>query len=351
MLRNRLAQVPPPNPAAPTPEIHIDLSGLAESIWRWFIDHIDDLGSAIVSGIETALREAAQAVWEAIWHSSANIVTQIPPDLSYNFGPYRAIAGDTTSLAVGGATLALVLLGLRTLLSTMIGYDQLVTHVLTRLIPSVFLTLAYPALIVRGIQLVNDAAHALGSTAIGGSLVTGLATILTFQPPPVPSLMLPYALLWLVLMYFGVRLLVRLTYGLFRLMVALIFGPVALILWAIPQTEWVTWLWLRELLGWATTPLLVTACLAMAVPLAAGREGVLSAVLFGIAGMQAAYDVVGLLGVGQRSSSSLLRAAMNEATQVARTISAERRAQELVDSNRDRNAAIAAAVAGRYGAH
>jgi hypothetical protein len=36
------------------------------------------------------------------------------------------------------------------------------------------------------------------------------------------------------------------------------------------------------------TPLLVTACLAMAAPLAGGREGFFGALVFGLAGLQAA---------------------------------------------------------------
>src|SRR5215471_19140525 len=83
-------------------------------------------------------------------------------------------------------------------------------------------------------------------------------------------------------------------------MVALACGPLALMLWAIPQTEWVTWFWLRELLGWATTPLLVTACLALAIPLASGRSGFVAAAAFGIAGLQAAYDLAGLLSLAPR---------------------------------------------------
>ena len=66
-------------------------------------------------------------------------------------------------------------------------------------------------------------------------------------------------------------LLIRVTYSLLRFTVALVFGPLAIILWAIPQTEWVTRFWLRELVGWGTTPLLVTACMALALPLASGR--------------------------------------------------------------------------------
>jgi hypothetical protein len=114
---------------------------------------------------------------------------------------------------------------------------------------------------------------------------------------PLPILLVPYLLLWLLMIFYGVRLLVRLVYSLFRLLVALVFGPVAIILWAIPQTEWVTWFWLRELVGWGTTPLLVTACLAMAIPLASLHSGVLAGASFSLAGMMAAYDLAGLLSV------------------------------------------------------
>src|SRR5579859_5058072 len=165
MFSTHMAQQPPPASAPPV-DVHIDLSGIAELIWRWFMDHIDELGTAILVPLENALRVAAQAVWDAVWHSSANILTQIPPDLSYNFGPYRAIATNPVPIAMGGATLALVLLGLRTIASTVVGRDHLATHLLTRLIPAVFLTLAYPVLVARGIGLVNTVAEALGSEAI-----------------------------------------------------------------------------------------------------------------------------------------------------------------------------------------
>jgi len=330
MSSTHMAQQLQPSPPSSPVEIRIDLSGIAELIWRWFMDHISELGTAILIPLESALRAAAQAVWDAVWHSSANIVTQIPTDLSYSFGPYREVANNSTPLAVGGATLALVLLGLRTIAGTVAGRDNVVNHALTRLIPAVFLTLAYPVLVARGIGLVNTAAEALGSAAIGGGVASGLGRLLIFQAPGALPLLMPYMIVWLLLIYFGVRLLIRLAYGLFRLLVALIFGPVALILWAIPQTEWVTWFWLRELLGWMTTPLLVTACLAMAVPIASGRDGFLAAAVFGIAGMQAAYDLVGLLGAAQRSNG-LLRPAFGEVVDAAKFANAHSRAEMAME--------------------
>jgi hypothetical protein len=143
------------------------------------------------------------------------------------------------------------------------------------------------------------AATGLGQVAIGEALAFP-------SPPGDIALSIGYALLWLLLIYYGVRLIIRLAYSLFRLLVALVFGPVAIILWAIPQTEWITGLWLRELVGWATTPLLVTACLAMAIPLASGRSGFLAAAAFGIAGLQAAYDLAGLLAFGHAWGGSLI---------------------------------------------
>jgi hypothetical protein len=106
-----------------------------------------------------------------------------------------------------------------------------------------------------------------------------------------------YLFLWLLLIFFAVRLLIRTGYGLFRFLVALVFGPAAIILWAIPQTEWLTSVWLHELIGWGITPLLVVVCLALAIPLAAGQSGFLGAFVFGIAGLQAAHDLVGLLSL------------------------------------------------------
>jgi hypothetical protein len=181
------AQSDPPPTSAPGPiDVHIDLSGLANLIWQSFIDHIGDVGTAVWSGIRDHLPEigmaiwtplgnflhdAARAVWDGVWHSSINIVTQIPADLTYNSPAYRAIATNPVPLAVGGATLALVLLGLRTLFGSMVGRDHVLTHVTGRLIPAVFLTLAYPVLVVRAVQLLNAAAGAVGLQAAVSTLV------------------------------------------------------------------------------------------------------------------------------------------------------------------------------------
>jgi|SRR5579859_3331105 len=298
-----------PPPPAPNIDIHVDLSGLANLIWQSFIDHIGDLGTAVWAGIKDhigdvgtviwtplantllgALHSAVQAVWSATFGALANILGQLPPEWTYDSPTYRAIATDPVPVAIGGATLALVLLGLRTLLGSMVGRDHVITHVTGRLIPAVMLTLAYPILVARGVQLLNAAAGAVG-------LKAAVSTLVEFPDVALSGADIPLVLLWVFLLFYGLRLLLRIAYSLIRFTVALVFGPVAIMLWAVPQTEWVTWFWLRELVGWGTTPLLVAVALSIAVPLALGRSGELAAAAFGIAGFMAAYDLVGVLGL------------------------------------------------------
>jgi hypothetical protein len=303
-----LAQEQPQPP--PAPIIKIDLDGLANLIWQSFIDHIGDVGNATWSGIKANLPDIGQSVWtplstwlesgvhasaEATWNAMfptiSTLMFQLPAALTTNLPAYRAVAMDPLPVAVGGATLALVMLGIRTLFGAMIGHDHVVTHIAARIIPATAMAAGYLVLVGFALGLINTLGATVGPQAFAG--------MLAFPSAPNPALILPYVGLWLFLIWYAVRLLVRLAYGLFRFLLALVFGPVALVLWAIPQTEWVTGFWLREFIGWGTSPLLVVVAVSLAIPLAAGQAGFLGAVLFGIGGLQAAHDVVGLLASGR----------------------------------------------------
>jgi hypothetical protein len=173
------AQADPPAPSQPAPgplDVHVDLSGLASLIWSSFIDHIGDVGNAIWTPLSqwltSGIHSAVVAVWDATFGALGNFLSQLPPEWTYDNPAYRAIATDPVAVAVGGATLALVLLGLRTLFGSMVGRDHVITHVTGRLIPAVFLTLAYPVLVVRAVQLLNAAAGPVASAAAIATLVS-----------------------------------------------------------------------------------------------------------------------------------------------------------------------------------
>ena len=86
------------------------------------------------------------------------------------------------------------------------------------------------------------------------------------------------------------------------------------------------------------------ACLAMVVPLASGQDGFLGAVVFGIAGMQAAYDLVGVVGVAQRSTS-LLHGAQREGVQALRLAADEQRSLMAIQVARE----LSSSSRGQYG--
>lgn len=294
------------DPPPPAPIIKIDLDGLAQLIWQWFINHIGDVGNAAWSALkpqigdigqtlwtpftgwlEEGLRSSADATWNSMFVSIGTLPFQLPAALTTGLGAYQAIAMNPLEVVVGGATLAFVLLGLRTLFGAAVGRDHVATHISGRIIPAVAMSAGYVVLVAQAIGLINAIAGAVPRSALGG--------MLAFPSSPNPALILPYAVVWLLMIWFAIRLMIRLAYGLIRFLVALVFGPVALILWAIPQTEWVTSFWLHEFIGWGTTPILVAVAIAFAVPLAAGQAGFLGAALFGIGGLQVAHDLVGML--------------------------------------------------------
>lgn len=279
----------------PSDGFHLDLGGLGDAIWHSFLSQLPDIGTAIWTPVSTWLQNGLHASAEAVWSNSfvamSTMLFQLPAALTYNLPAYEAIATNPVPVAVGGATLALVLLGLRTLFGAMIGRDSVITHVTGRLIPAVAACVGYTVLVTQSVGLINTVGGSVGPLAFGG--------LVAFPSAPNPALILPYAALWLLLIFYSIKLLVRVAYSLFRFLVALVFGPVALILWAIPQTEWVTSFWIREFVGWGTTPILVAVALAMAIPLAIGQAGFLGAALFGIAGLQAAHDLAGLFAASK----------------------------------------------------
>ena len=222
-VADQAGQQPPAQPAGPV-DVHLDLSGLANLIWQQLLAHLGDIGAAIWQGLRDhlgeigqalwtplsawlvdGLREAAQATWDGIFGAVPLLLSQLPAELTYNLPAYRAIATDPLPVAVGGATLALVLLGLRTGLGALVGRDHVLTHVTGRLIPATFLALAYPILVVRAIGVLNAAAAAVPSRT--------LTSLVTFPALSNPQLLLPYLLLWGLLIFFGVRLLVRTGYA------------------------------------------------------------------------------------------------------------------------------------------
>jgi hypothetical protein len=287
-MPDRVGQIQPP-------DVHIDFGALGDAVWHSFINQLPTVGQAVWTPLsewlQAGIHNSADALWANAYVAIGSMLFQLPPMLTYRLPAYQAIATNPVPVAVGGATLALVLLGLRTLFGAMVGRDNVIAHVTGRLIPAAGACVGYTVLVTWTVDHINEIAAAVGGAAFNG--------FLAFPTAPNPALLIPYVVLWLLLIFYTLKLLIRVAYSLFRFLVALVFGPVAIILWAIPQTEWVTSFWVREFIGWGTTPLLVAVALSLAIPLAIGQAGFLGAALFGIAGLKAAADLAGLFAMSK----------------------------------------------------
>ena len=163
-VRMLLQQADPP-PAAQSPgpiNVHIDLSGLANLIWQSFIDHIGDVGALwqgisnnigligntiwtpLASTLEGGLRGATQSVWRRP-SAPGQHLRPAAARMDLRNRAYRAIATDRAGrrrrrhAGDRAARAAHAVRGDG-------GPRPVITHVTGRLIPAVFLTLAYPAL-------------------------------------------------------------------------------------------------------------------------------------------------------------------------------------------------------------
>jgi len=94
------------------------------------------------TAIDRQLARRQRTSGQAYRRCSPNLTTpfnSIPASLTYDLpGPTARIAANPVPVAAGGVTLALVLLGLRTVIGAMVGRDHVVTHISGRVIPRPF---------------------------------------------------------------------------------------------------------------------------------------------------------------------------------------------------------------------
>jgi len=189
--------------------------------WAGIRDHLSEIATAIwtplSAWLQEGLRAAAEETWNGMFSSVPLLFNSIPASLTYDLPAYRANrcqpgAGCRWWRDVGSGP-AWATDGHRG-----DGRARPRGHPHQRAgHPAAFLAAAFPILVVRGIELVNQAASGVALQALGG--------LLAFHAPPNLSLTLPYAAIWLLMIYYAIKLLIRLAYGVFRLVVAMVSHP------------------------------------------------------------------------------------------------------------------------------
>jgi hypothetical protein len=268
---------------------------------------IPNLVALFFGAVGDWLNQTLKTAFSSAWNSGANVLGHTPLDMTWNLGPISASINDIEGAARAVLVFALVLLGIRGMLGAVVpSQPDMLGEGVNGILGAVVLTAAFPVLIPQLIELVNQAASTIAQDNLAGYLTTIGGGI---------SDPLIQGVLFIVLLFFVLRLIVKAVWRIGYLAVMLPVGMAACLLWAVPQTRWILGWWSRSWGGMLVAQLPSTLALAIGVGLATTAGGGLGGFAYSIAFLQLAYDLYDIIPTGlARSQSSPLGAALGAAS-------------------------------------
>lgn len=295
--------IPPADAPAGPPGVTIDLSGFGNSIWDALMEHLDQLGTAVWTGLQAHLGEIGSAIWSdlsqwlysllralflTIWHAT---LLPIPHNATDEFGPVQAMLPSTGGVAAAGITLALTLMGLRTILrATPFGHTAALDYLFGRFIVWTTVLSMLPWLIGHSIDVEQQLAQSVAVADLVGML---------------PERGSPNLIAILLMMVLGLRLWLKLASNVVHVAVAIVWSPVAAVCGLIPATSHIASMWAHEFFGRLAGAVLATIASGVGLALALTSVGTSNDAfaMFGVAGaFVAAHDLVDWLAKTPGSS-------------------------------------------------
>jgi hypothetical protein len=244
----------------------VDWGGLIPQLLPLFMRAIGD-----------AIYGALRGLFLGIWNAT---LLPIPHTVTDQFAPVMAIFHASTQIAAAGLVLAVVLLGVRTLVRGITGQGGVLDEVMGRLMVYACCLSLLPWIISHAIDLEQAIARSVAIDSLTSTL-------------PASSGANPIALLLMLIL--GLRLWLKLASNVVHVAVAVAWSPVALACGLMPESAWVMSLWSREFVGRLAGAVLATVASGIGLALALGNAGGGSGdfVIFGVAGaFLAAHDLV-----------------------------------------------------------
>lgn len=256
------------------------LDGLSHTLTTWVNTLLDSLTSA--------LRGSIVSFWTLLWSSSWNLLGT-PDNLTIGFRPASILRIELISVVYSITFLAIVLLAIRALWRTMSGRGGTFAELIDGILLGALLSGLSTIILSQAFSLTQLASDAIGRIEYAPAFDP--QTLLTLGP----NLFIG-AFIILVMLIYGWKLMVRAAYRLVLLMFLTPFAPVAGILWAIPQLRWVAVLYWVTMGGWLAGGILAIGAISLGIQLAVIGNGVwIIQLVFGVALVQLAYDLMGIL--------------------------------------------------------
>jgi hypothetical protein len=258
----------------------VDWSTLVPQLVNYFFD-----------AIGRQLNDTLHSTFDGAWGSGANVLGQTDLAMTWGFGPVGEQVQAVQSAARVVLVFALIVLGLRGMLSSIIPRQpDLLAEFINGVVAAVIMVAAFPLLVPQVIDFTNRAANAVGHADLSRYLSTGGVS------NPVIQLVV-----FVILLFFGLRLLIKAVWRIGFLAVLLPVGIFACALYALPQARWILGWWLRVWGGMLLAQIPSVFALSIGSQLFAHGDGVGSFV-YSIAFLQLASDVYSLIPFGNAGS-------------------------------------------------
>jgi hypothetical protein len=255
---------------------------------------IPQLVGYFFQAIATYFNDTMHSVFDGMWGSGANVLGQTDLAMTWSFGPVQEQILGLQTAARAILLFALILLGLRGMLSGIIPrQSNMVGEFINGVLFAVILVAGFPLVIPELIRMTNTAATAVGTADLSAYMSSGGANNPLVQ-----------AVLFIVLVFFAVRLLIKAVWRIGFLAVLLPLGMAACALYAIPQMRWMLGWWARLWGGMLLAQIPSVMALTIGAQLFAHGSG-LGAFVYSIAFLQLATDLYSLIPLGRIDSSSV----------------------------------------------
>src|SRR5579859_67229 len=254
---------------------------------------IPQLVGYFFQGLGTYVNDTMHSVFDGLWGSGANVLGQTDLGMTWGFGPVQDQILGLQGAARAVLLFALILLGARGMLAGIVPRQpSMMVEFINGVLGAVIMVAAFPVLIPEVIGLTNAAATAVGRADLSTYMSSGGANNPLVQ-----------AALFVLLVFFAIRLLIKAVWRIGFLAVLLPVGMAACALYAIPQTRWLLGWWARLWGGMLLAQIPSVMALTIGAQLFAHGSGI-GAFVYSIAFLQLATDLYGVIPFGRIDSSS-----------------------------------------------
>ena len=250
---------------------------------------IPSLLGLFLKGLGTWLQDSVNSLTDGFWAANSNVLTHTDMGMTWDLGPIATQVDSALGASRAILIFALVLLGIRGTISGIVPQQpHLLAEFVGGILGAVILTAAFPSLIALVMNLANMASDTIAS----GTDLTGY-----FRGDDTIADPLIKAVLLVLVLLFGIRLLIKSIWRIGFLAVMLPVGAAAMPLYAIPQTRWLAGWWARVWGGMLMAQ--IPSTLALIIGLQIFRHGGgLGAFVYTIAFLQLAHDLYDLIPFG-----------------------------------------------------